>query len=236
MNPLIDNIEQHMSNITPKQSDLDLIKGIKELIDVITAIGLMVLIITIIGAIISMTLKWFNPFYKAYPNQLTNSTPKTVTPQIKPSVKINHNVSSTLTDHLTPNYQTDAIGLATIVNDFVADKTLVAGIQIDENCRILAKKSIKKDDIANQQQQQLQNALTIIRDAVKADNVKSLELIFTDPIIKDYAINLRKDSRIALQYAQEINALSKQIDIIFTNINAVPANKIAKLNHYVTKH
>ena len=143
---------------------------------------------------------------------------------------------TTKTDHLTPNYQTDAIGLATIVNDFVTDKTLVAGIQIGETCHILAKKSIKKDDTATQQQQQLQNALTIVRDAAKTSNVRSLELVFTDPIIKDYATNLQKDSRIAMQYAQEINALSKQIDIIFTNINTVPANKIAKLNHYVTEH
>ena len=240
MNPDTQNI---LSQITEAASKINKFQVLSyKLSSWFVGIILTMTMITVIVFIVIILTNYFNPFIMSKStNRQTTSIADTTPKKHNPNQIKHHKLNSTSQPKLTltPNYQTDAIGLIAVSKiiktgsaRYISDESLNANIKIGKNRQTLSHVPLNGLSANNNCHQQLEDALLIIRHAIQK-KATSLEIVFTDPIVRDYAINLKPNDPIALQYAQEINELSKQIDIIFTNINAVAKQKIKKLDAYL---
>ena len=143
--------------------------------------------------------------------------------------KLNINIDIKATNRI----KTDAIGVLQKSKQFYTKDVLYKASIHFNSQNILINRKIDSNSASSHNtallEQELQNALVIINYAVD-HQLSSIELIYSSPEIYGYVTNIQKSNLMAFQYAQEINELSKQIDIIFTNIKQIPLAEIVAFN------
>lgn len=129
------------------------------------------------------------------------------------------------------HYNTEAIAVIDTTIQFYTHNEIIKAVLFYNNKPIVVSDmtypKTKKQEIICQH---LNDVISVLEVAI-ANNIKSIEIAYQQPLISGYLARIPKDNTTALAYVQELNLLSKKIDFVLTPLRYAAPTRFYPLLH-----